>query len=84
STASFLPQVLKAWREGDTGAISKRMYLVTVTAFSLWIGYGFVIGSAPIIIFNILSLILSSSILVLKIRNDRRASAAAPARLRAG
>jgi MtN3 and saliva related transmembrane protein len=84
STASFVPQVLKAWREGDTGAISKRMYLVTVTAFSLWIGYGVVIGSLPIIVFNTLSLALSASILFLKIRNDRRASQADAVPMRTG
>lgn len=73
STASFVPQVIKAWREGDTEAISKRMYVVTVTAFSLWIAYGFVIGSLPIIVFNTLSLALSATILVLKIRSRRAA-----------
>jgi len=69
STASFVPQVLKAWREGNTEAISKRMYIVTVTAFVLWTIYGFVIGSLPIIVFNILSLILSGTVLVLKLRS---------------
>jgi MtN3 and saliva related transmembrane protein len=71
STASFVPQVLKAWRERDTAAISKRMYMVTVTAFTLWSIYGFLIGSWPLVIFNLLSLCLSGSILFLKIRNDR-------------
>jgi MtN3 and saliva related transmembrane protein len=77
STSSFVPQVLKAWREGDTGAISKRMYMVTVTAFVLWTVYGFVLGSLPLIVFNALSLVLSGTILVLKLRNDRRGRAAA-------
>jgi MtN3 and saliva related transmembrane protein len=72
STASFVPQVLKAWKERDTAAISKRMYMVTVTAFILWSAYGFMIGSWPLIVFNLLSLCLSGSILFLKIRNDRR------------
>lgn len=76
STVSFVPQVVKAIRDGDTGAISKRMYIVTVTAFVLWIGYGFVIGAMPLIIFNSLSLSLSGTILFLKIRNDGRASPA--------
>jgi len=71
STSSFVPQVLKAWRERDTAAISKRMYLVTVTAFVLWTAYGFLIGAWPLIVFNLLSLGLSATILVLKIRNDR-------------
>ena len=52
STSSFVPQVMKAWQEGDTEAISKRMYIVTVSAFVLWTIYGFVIGSLPIIVFN--------------------------------
>jgi MtN3 and saliva related transmembrane protein len=72
STVSFVPQVMKAWRESDTEAISKRMYLVTVTAFVLWSIYGVVIGSLPIIVFNLLSLGLSGTILFLKLRNQRR------------
>lgn len=75
SVSSFVPQVLKAWREGDTDAISKRMYLVTVTAFVLWTSYGFVLGSPVLIVFNALSLVLSGSILWLKIRNDRAEAA---------
>ena len=71
STASFVPQVMKAWREGNTEAISKRMYVVTVSAFVLWTIYGFVIGSLPIIVFNILSLVLSGTVLVLKLRSGR-------------
>jgi MtN3 and saliva related transmembrane protein len=67
STASFVPQVLKAWREG-TESISKRMYMVTVSAFTLWTIYGFVIGSWPVVVFNALSLMLSGTILVLKLR----------------
>ena len=77
STSSFVPQVLKAWREGDTDAISKRMYIVTVTAFVLWTAYGFVIGGLPLIVFNALSLVLSGTILALKLRDDRRARSAA-------
>ena len=76
STSSFVPQVLKAWRERDTAAISKRMYLVTVTAFVLWSAYGFLIGAWPLIVFNLLSLGLSGTILFLKIRNDRSEASA--------
>ena len=76
STSSFIPQVIKVWREGDTEAISKKMYFVTVTAFSLWIIYGLMIGSMPIIVFNIASLALSATILVIKLRNLRQARVA--------
>ncbi len=79
SAGSFVPQVIKAWREGDTEAISKRMYIVTVSAFSLWIVYGVMIGSWPIIAFNIISLMLSGAILVLKVRKRKPAVAGSAA-----
>ena len=71
STVSFVPQVLKAVREGDTGAISLRMYAVTVTAFTLWTGYGVLTGQWVLILFNLLSLGLSGTILGLKLRQAR-------------
>ena len=70
TTGSFVPQVIKAWREGDTEAISMRMYVVTVTAFVLWIGYGFLIESWPIVFFNVISLLLSGTVLYLKLRDQ--------------
>ena len=72
STISFLPQVWKIWREGDTRSISLRMYSVTVSAFTLWLLYGVLINNWPIMIFNALSLGLSGSILVMKWRNRER------------
>ena len=72
SCTSFVPQVLKVWRERDTDAISLRMYIVTVTAFSLWITYGALIGSFPVVFFNGLSLALSATVLAFKIRDHRR------------
>jgi MtN3 and saliva related transmembrane protein len=73
TTGSFVPQVVKAWREGDTGALSLRMYLVMTVAFALWLGYGVVIGSWPVIVFNVCNLALSAAILRLKLRDGERA-----------
>jgi MtN3 and saliva related transmembrane protein len=70
STFAFVPQVLKIWREGDTRAISIRMYIMRVTGFVLWLAYGFALGSIPLIIFNILSLLLGGTVLVLKLRGS--------------
>ena len=75
SMSSFIPQVLKVWREGDTGAISKRTYVINTSSFVLWTIYGFFIWSFPVIVFNALSLVLTSTILVLKIRSSRAAPA---------
>ena len=72
TTGSFVPQVVKAWREGDTNAISLRMYLMRDAGFVLWLAYGLALGSAPLIIFNILNLLLGGTILALKLRGDAR------------
>ena len=68
STVSFVPQIIKAIREHDTGAISRRTYIINVTAFVLWIAYGFALDSFPLIAFNALSLLMSGTILVMKLR----------------
>ena len=72
STWSFVPQILKIWREGDTEAISLRMFALRAFGLTLWTVYGFGIGSVPIIIFSVLNLVASAVILVLKIRTSRR------------
>ena len=72
---SFVPQVIKAWRENDTEAISKRMYLVAGAAYSLWIVHGLMIGSLPVILFNGLNVVFAGTILVLKVRALRSAGA---------
>jgi MtN3 and saliva related transmembrane protein len=60
------------------------MYMVTVTAFVLWSIYGFLLGSLPLIVFNLLSLAMSATILVLKIRNDRQDAKGAASRREPG
>ncbi len=72
STAAFVPQVLKIWREGDTRAISLRMYLMRVAGFVLWLAYGLALGSVPLIVFNVLNLLLGGTVLALKVRGDAR------------
>ena len=68
SMTSFVPQILKIWREKDASSVSLRMYLVTVTGFTLWTVYGFLIDSWPVAASNIVCLILSACILTLKWR----------------
>jgi MtN3 and saliva related transmembrane protein len=52
------------------------MYLLRVAGFILWLAYGFALGSAPLIAFNILNLLLGGTVLVLKRRGDARGAAA--------
>ncbi len=72
SMSSFVPQIVKILREHDAANVSLRMYLVTVTGFTLWAGYGLLIGSWPVAGSNLICLILSAAILVLKLRFGER------------
>jgi MtN3 and saliva related transmembrane protein len=68
SMVSFVPQVTKIWRERDASSVSLRMYVVTVLGFSLWTAYGVLLKSWPLVGSNLISLVLSAAILVLKLR----------------
>lgn len=72
SMTSFLPQVIKIWREKDAKEVSLRMYVVTVAGFALWAVYGVLSKSWPLVGSNLVCLSLSAAILVLKLKYDRR------------
>jgi MtN3 and saliva related transmembrane protein len=76
-TYSFVPQVTKCWRTGETGAISLRMFALRTFGSVLWAFYGFVVWSLPVLIFSSIGLLLCSTILVLKLRGSRGAPAEA-------
>lgn len=75
SCASFVPQILKLARQRDASGVSRRMYLVTVTAFALWLTYGLVHGRVALIAGNGICLLLAATILALKIWRDRQGRA---------
>jgi MtN3 and saliva related transmembrane protein len=68
---SLVPQVVKCCRTGDVAAISLRMFAVRTFGLLLWTLYGFALGSLPVLIFSAFGLVLSSVILVLKVRGSR-------------
>nr|WP_223218431.1 SemiSWEET transporter [Rhizobium wenxiniae] len=68
SVCSFIPQVWKVIKTGDTEAISARMYCLTVTGFALWTAFGVMRGEWPIILTNASCFFLSLFILVKKMR----------------
>jgi MtN3 and saliva related transmembrane protein len=72
SMSSFAPQIAKIWRERDASSVSLRMYLVTVTGFSLWIAYGALIASWPVAVSNSICLLMSGAVLALKWRFSGR------------
>ena len=68
TSVSFVPQVIKAWRHGDTEAISKRMYVASLASYTLWVVHGLMSASTPVILFNALNLIFAGTVLSLKLR----------------
>ena len=68
SMTSFIPQIVKIVREHDASGVSLRMYAVTVTGFAFWIAYGTLIGSWPVAVSNVISLLMSGAVLLLKWR----------------
>ena len=68
SMTSFVPQIAKILRERSAETVSRRMYLVSVVGFSLWIAYGLFKQSWPLMLSNLVNLGLVSTILVLKLR----------------
>ena len=77
SMASFIPQAAKIIRERDASSVSLRMYAVTVVGFALWIGYGVLLRSWPLVASNAVCLALAALILSLKAK-DLGSSAGAP------
>ena len=71
TTIAFLPQLIKTWKEKSAENISKSMLLLFISGVFLWIVYGWETHSLPVIIANVITLILNSTILILKIRYER-------------
>lgn len=68
TTAAFIPQVLKTWKSRSAKDLSLGMFSIFCTGVLLWLAYGFLIKDIPVIIANMVTLVLASFLLVLKLR----------------
>jgi MtN3 and saliva related transmembrane protein len=68
TTGSFIPQAIMTIRTRDTRGISRGMYAMFTVGVALWLTYGIVIDSWPMIVANTVTLALAGSILALKLR----------------
>ncbi len=69
TTVAFAPQVWRVWKTRATRDISLSMYLVFTAGVMFWLAYGIVLGAWPIIVANSITLILTGSVLALKLRH---------------
>jgi MtN3 and saliva related transmembrane protein len=67
TSLSFIPQVVKTIRTGDTSSISLFMYSLFTVGVFLWLIWGYVARQLPVVLANGLTFALASVILVMKI-----------------
>ena len=69
TTIAFLPQAIQVIKTKSTRDISLVMYLVFTIGVAFWLTYGILLGAAPIIIGNIVTLILALIVLLMKLKH---------------
>jgi MtN3 and saliva related transmembrane protein len=69
TTLAFVPQAWKTIRTKDTRSISLGMYVVFTAGIAMWLVYGIALDSLPMILSNIVTFILSATILGLKLKH---------------
>ena len=69
TTLAFIPQTLKSWRTRDLSGVSLGMYSLFTLGVGLWLTYGILLGSWPIILANTITLGLAGTVLFLKLRH---------------
>ncbi len=68
-TIGWLPQAVKTIRTRDTKALSLWTNVLLLTTVTLWFTYGLALGSWPLVLGNIVSMVLVGTIVVLKVRH---------------
>ena len=68
TTSAFIPQAWKVWRPHHTADISSGMYILFTIGVALWLAYGILLESWPIIIANCITLLLAGAVLAMKLK----------------
>jgi MtN3 and saliva related transmembrane protein len=67
SSITFLPQVIKTWQSKSTKDISLWMFLIVTGSVILWLVFGILTNSTPIIYTNSMVLVMSLVMLYFKL-----------------
>ncbi|MFM2408336.1 MAG: hypothetical protein RL358_1078 [Pseudomonadota bacterium] len=68
TTFSFVPQVWQVWKSKHAKDISLGMYSLFTLGVALWLVYGILLMSWPIIIANSITVVLAGAVLVMKLK----------------
>jgi|LGOV01.1.fsa_nt_gb MtN3 and saliva related transmembrane protein len=68
TTIAYLPQVRKTWKTKSVKELSLSMYIVMFVGVMLWLTYGILLQSISIILANIVTGALTSTLIYLKLK----------------
>lgn len=71
TSLTFLPQVIKTWKEKSAKDVSLLMFIIAALNEVLWIVYGILLNNWVIIATNVVVLSMSLCMIYLKLRYDR-------------
>lgn len=71
TSASTVPQLIKAWKTKDVKDVSVLMFVVLLSGVSLWTIYGVIREDWPIIVTNSFSVLFNATMIFLKFRFNK-------------
>lgn len=71
TTIAFLPQIIKTFKMKSARDVSMGMFVLFTCGVFLWIIYGFLTGTMPVLIANAVIFCLSVTQIILKIKYDK-------------
>jgi MtN3 and saliva related transmembrane protein len=72
TTSAFFPQAVKTIRTRDTSGLSLTMYALLLSGVTLWLAYGVIIGSWPLIVSNAVVLLPQGLVMAILLRQQWR------------
>lgn len=65
---TFLPQVLKTWKEKSARNVSLMMFIIAFTNEIMWIAYGVLRNDMVIVVTNVIMITMCSIMILLKLK----------------
>lgn len=71
TTIAFLPQLQRTWRTKSADDMSLAMLVTFTAGVFLWLVYGLYLMAWPIVVTNVITFLLTLTILVLKLKYQK-------------
>lgn len=65
---TFLPQVIKTWKEKSAKNVSLLMFIIAAVNEVMWIAYGVMRNDMVIIVTNVIMIVMAFTMITLKLR----------------